>query len=114
MDKRELYERAEKALNRAFEGTKKSVRAVARKAGEAAQVTKLLVEKVGLEHRVTKQFARIGGRLYEKVAREGRENFAPDPEIKNLVEETKELEAELAQIEASLEIETKRRKGKSF
>jgi len=70
MDKKELFERAEKALNQALEAAKKSAKIVAEKAGEAAQVTKLLVEKASLEHRVTKQLTRLGGRVYENTADE--------------------------------------------
>lgn len=113
MDKQELYERAERALNQAFETTKKSVKVVAEKAGEAVHVTKLLVQKVSLEHQVTKRFTRLGGCVYEKAAREGRESFAQDPEIQNLVEETKKLEAELAQVEATLESEKREKKHRT-
>ena len=111
MDKQELFERAEQALNQAFEAAKKSAKLVAEKAGEAAHVTKLLVEKVSLEHKVTKQFARLGGCVYEKSARQGKESLIEDTEVRNLVEEAKELEEELAQVEAQLEQEAK---GKKF
>ncbi len=109
MDKKEFYEKAEKALNTAFETAKKSAKIVAEKAGEAAHVTKLLVEKATLEHKVTKQFARIGGRVYEKAAHEGQVSTAQDSEIKNLIEETKKLETELAQVEAALGQEKKKK-----
>ena len=111
MDKKELFEKAEQALNQAFVAAKKSVKLVAEKAGEAAHVTKLLVEKVSLEHRVTKQLTRLGGRVYEKTAREGgSSSLLEDPEVQSLLDETKELEEELAQVEAALERETKGKK----
>ena len=110
MDKKEFYEKTEQALNQAFEITKKSAKVVAEKAGEAAHITKLLIEKLTLEHKVTKQFARIGGRVFEKTAREGQQTFAQDPEIKSLIEDTKKLETELAQVEAALGQEQKKKK----
>lgn len=110
MDKKELFEKAEQALNQAFEAAKKSAKAVAEKAGEAAHVTKLLVEKVSLEHRVTKQFTRLGGCVYEKTAREGKNSLIDDPEVRSLVEEAKKLEGDLARIEAELERETQAKK----
>lgn len=110
MDKKEFFEQAEKALNQAFETAKKSAKTVAEKAGEAAHVTKLLVEKVSLEHRVTKQFARLGGRVYEKTAHQGSENLFKDPEIQSLIEEVKTLEAELAKVQSSLKTEKKQKK----
>lgn len=109
MDKQELYQRAEKVLNQALEAARKSVKLVAKKAGEAAQVSKLLIEKLNLEHRVAKQFTRLGGCVYEKAAREGRESLVQDPEILSLVEEAKRLESELSRIEAALESEKKQR-----
>jgi hypothetical protein len=108
MNKEEFFRNAEKALNQAFEATKKSVKVLAEKAGEAANVTKLLVDKVKLEHQVTKQFTRLGGCVYEKAAREGEQDLLQDNEIQNLLEETKKLEAELGKVEATLEKEKKK------
>ena len=110
MDKKEFYQKAEQALNKAFEAAKQSAKVLAEKAGEAAHVTKLLIEKITLEHRVSKQFAQIGGKVYEKAAREGQASFAQDPEIKKLIEETNKLESELAQVEVKLDQEKKKNK----
>ena len=109
MDKKEFYEKAEKALNTAFEAAKKSAKVVAEKAGEAAHVTKLLIEKVTLEHKVTKQLAKIGSHVYEKTSREGQGSLAQDSGIKNLIEETKKLATELTQVEAALGEEKKKK-----
>jgi len=103
MDKKTIYEKAEKAINQAFDAAKKSVKAVSEKAGEAAHITKLLIEKTTLEHRVSRQFAQLGNRVYEKAAREGKGISLGDAEIKTLIEETKKLDLELAQVEASIE-----------
>ena len=111
MNKQELYRRAEQALNQAFEAAKKSIKVVAEKAGEAAHVTKLLVEKATLEHRVTKQLTRLGGCLYEKVAQEGKDSVVVDPELQELIEETKKLESDLARVEGTLESELKEKKS---
>jgi len=108
VNKEEFLRNAEKALNQAFEAAKNSAKVVAEKAGEAAHVTKLLVDKVKLEHQVTKQFARLGGRVYEKAAREGEKELLQDTEIRDLVEETKKLEKELSQVEANLESEKRK------
>ena len=105
MDKKEFVEKAEQTLNRAFEAAKKSAKAVAEKAGEAAHVTKLLVEKVSLEHRVTKQFARLGGCVYEKAARQGREDLLKDPEVQGLVDGVKKLETELQRAQDTMRTE---------
>lgn len=112
MDKKEFLEKAEKALNQAFEATKKSMKVVAEKAGEATHITKLLVEKVSLEHRMSRQFARIGSSLYEKAVRQGKDTLLQsDGEIRDLLEETREVESALARIEATLETERKQKRS---
>lgn len=86
---------------------------VAEKAGEAAHVTRLLIEKATLEHRMSKQFARIGSSLYEKAVRQGKGSLLQDSEIRNLVEETQDLESALARVEATLETEKKQKRASS-
>lgn len=109
MDK-SLYEKAEKAINQAFEATKHSVKVVSEKAGEAAQITRLLIEKAALEHKVSRKFAQLGSRIYEKSERQGETVSLEDAEIRNLIEETKQLDVALAQVEAELERERSARK----
>lgn len=110
MDKEEFFQKAERALNQAFEAAKKSARLVAEKTGEAAHVTKLLVEKVSLEHQVNKQFTRLGGRVYKKLNTQTPSPLLQDPEIQGLVQEVKKLETELSKVERSLESETQQKK----
>ena len=111
MDKKTIYEKAEKAFNQAFEATKQSAKVVSEKAGEAAHVTKLLINKATLEHRVTKQFAQLGNRVYEKTIRAGQGITVDDAEIKSLIDGIKSLDSDLGQVEATLEKERKE-KGK--
>ena len=108
MDSRTLYEKAEKAINQAFEAAKVSVKTVSEKAGEAAHVTKLLIEKAAMEHRVSRKFAELGNRIYEKATREGKTVSISDADIKRLIDETQCLDVELAQVEAALEQEQKK------
>ncbi len=110
MEKKEFFDKAEKALNQAFEAAKKSAKLVAEKAGEAAHVTQLLVEKASLEHRVNQEFTRLGGLVYEKAARQGKESFLKDDEIQRLVGAVQMLETQLSQVERSLESERKQKK----
>jgi hypothetical protein len=107
MKKDTLYQKAESAINQAFETAKFSVKVMSEKAGEAAHVTKLLIEKAALEHRVSRKFAELGSRIYEKALRQGESISLNDDEIKKLIHETRQLDVELAQVEASLEEERK-------
>ena len=113
MDKQAIYEKAEKAINHAFETAKQSVKAVSEKAGEAAHITRLLIEKATLEHRVSKKFAELGSYVYAKALREGKAVSLADSEIKDLIDETKQLDLELAQVEATLERERKEKQAKN-
>ncbi|MBI2166760.1 MAG: hypothetical protein HYU34_00785 [Candidatus Omnitrophica bacterium] len=110
MDKKELYEKAEQALNQSFEAAKKSVKLVAQKAGEAAQVTKLFVEKLTLEHQVTKQLTRLGSRLYEKSSPGAGSSPVQDDELRVLIDETRNLETKLAEVETSLQQQLRQKK----
>ncbi|MBI3313581.1 MAG: hypothetical protein HYZ83_05055 [Candidatus Omnitrophica bacterium] len=109
MTKKTLYDRAEKAINQAFESAKQSAKVVSQKAGETAHLTKLLVEKMTLEHQVSKKFAKLGSRVYEKAVREGKDISAGDDEISNLIEEARRLDLELSRVEAALEAERKQK-----
>lgn len=108
MDRKTLYDRAEKAINHAFEAAKQSAKLVSQKAGETANLTKLLVEKITLEHQATKKFTKLGSRVYEKTLRDGKPFSGDDPEIKSLIEEAKKLETEISRLESALETERKK------
>ncbi len=107
MDKKEFYEKSEKIINETFEAVKKYARVVADKTGEAAHITRLLIQKAALEHQLTKNLSQLGGKVYQTAIRQGETISVEAPEIKKIVDETKKLDAELAQIEAVLERERK-------
>lgn len=111
MDKEELYQKAEKVINQAFEVAKSSVRTVSEKAGEAAHVTKLLIEKASLEHRVSKKFAELGHKVYDIALRsEGKKFTWDDKDIQRIIEETHKLDGELAKVESTLTKERRKKK----
>ncbi|MBU3759040.1 MAG: hypothetical protein FGM27_03830 [Candidatus Omnitrophica bacterium] len=110
MDKKSLYEKAEKAFNQAFEAAKMSVKTVSEKAGEAAQITRLLIEKAALEHRVTKKFAQLGSRVYDVARQESPALDFEEATLKNLLREIAEIESELSRVESALEKEERGKK----
>lgn len=112
MDKKELYKKAEETINHAFDMAKKSAKLFSEKAGETAHITKLLLEKMSLEHRVTKQFAKLGSRIYEKSIREGKAVSSADKEIKSLIDEARKIDIQLAEVEASIDKEKKKTPGR--
>lgn len=110
MDKKSLYEKAEKAFNQAFEAAKLSVKTVSEKAGEAAQITKLLIEKAALEHKVTKKFAQLGSRVYDVARQEKASLDLQEDSLKVLLQEIQQIEGELAKVETALESEQRGKK----
>ncbi len=107
MDKKEFYKKSEKIINETFVKVKWYAKVAAEKAGEAAHVTKLLLQKVSLEHQLAKRLSQLGTKVYQEAVRQGKAISLEDPEIKKIVEETKQLDAQLAQLEAALETERK-------
>ena len=89
MDKKELFEKSEKAINQAFEVVKSSLKVLSEKAGEAAHVTRLLIEKATLEHKISKLFAQLGHKVYEKSVRKSESISLEDSSIKKVIDQTK-------------------------
>lgn len=107
MDKKEFYEKSEKIINESFEVIKKYAKILAEKTGEAAQITKLMAQKIALEHQMAKYFSKLGSRVYQQAVRQGESVSLADSEVKGILEEIKKLDTELGQVEAVLEIERK-------
>lgn len=107
MDRRELYVKSEKIINETFEAVKKYAKVVAVKTGEAAHITRLLIQKAGLEHQMTKAFSQLGSQVYQTTVRQGEKLEIEVPEIQKMLEEIKRLDTELGQVEAVLEKERK-------
>ena len=113
MDKKEFYMKSEKIINETFVKVKWYAKVAAEKAGEAAHITKLLLQKLALEHQLAKRLSNLGSKVYQEAVREGKVISLEDADIKKIVEETKQLDAELAQVEATLEIEQKKQPAKT-
>lgn len=113
MDKKEFYKKSEKIINETFVKVKWYAKVAAEKAGEAAHVSKLLLQKLALEHQLAKRLSQLGSKVYQEAVREGKVISLEDPQIKKIVEETKKIDAQLAQVEASLEVEQKGKSSKT-
>jgi hypothetical protein len=101
-----LYDRVVKGMEVALETAQKSVEMLMEKAEDTAEVIKLRLEKSRLEREISKKFAELGSKLYEKVAREGKETgLLQEPEVQTLLEELKRMDRELAHTQALMEQE---------
>jgi hypothetical protein len=90
----------------ALETAQKSVEILMEKAEDTAEVIKLRLEKSRLEREISRKFAELGSKLYEKTVREGKEvGVLQEQEVQQLIEELKRLDQELAHTQALMEQE---------
>lgn len=102
MDKKEFYQKSEKIINETFEAVKKYANIVAKKTGEAAHITKLLIQKATLEHQIAKTCSQLGSKVYDKAVRRGETFSLEDAGLKAIVDEIKKLEQQHADVETVL------------
>ena len=107
MDKKEFYAKSEKIINETFDTVRKYAKVVAEKTGEAAHVTRLLIQKATLEHQIAKAFSQLGSLIYQKTVRQGEPIELETPEVQRVLGEIKKLDTEIGQVEAVLEKERK-------
>jgi hypothetical protein len=101
-----LYDRVVKGMEVALETAQKSVEVLMEKAEDTAEVIKFRLEKTRLEREISKKFAELGSKLYEKVAREGKEEgILRDTEVQKLIDDLKQMDQELAHTQARMEQE---------
>jgi hypothetical protein len=109
-----LYDRVVKGMEVALGTAQKSVEVLMEKAEDTAEVIKLRLEKSRLERDISKKFAELGSKLYEKAVREGREaDILHDLEVQTLIENLKRMDQELAHIQALEEQEMEKQAGAS-
>ncbi|MBU9889380.1 MAG: hypothetical protein KTQ49_05895 [Candidatus Omnitrophica bacterium] len=113
MDKNEFYKKSEKIINETFVKVKWYAKVAAEKAGEAAHTTNLLLQKLSLEHQLAKRLSQLGSKVYQEAVREGKVISLEDALVKKIVEETKQVDTQLAQVEALLEAERKAKPSKT-
>jgi predicted subunit of tRNA(5-methylaminomethyl-2-thiouridylate) methyltransferase len=109
-----LYDRVVKGMEVALETAQKSVEVLMEKAEDTAEVIKFRLEKTRLEREISKKFAELGSKLYEKAVREGKEaGILQDAEVQDLIEGLKRLNMELAHIQALEDQEMEKQRSAS-
>ncbi len=109
-----LYDRVVKGMEVALETAQKSVEVIMGKAEDTAEVIKFRLEKTRLEREISKKFAELGSKLYEKAVREGKEaGILQDAEVQDLIDNLKRMDRELAHIQALEEQEMEKQAGAS-
>jgi len=106
-----LYDRVVKGMEVALETAQKSVEALMGKAEDTAEVIKLRLEKTRLEREISRKFAELGSKLYEKAVREGKDTgILQESEVQQLIEDLKRMDRELAHTQALMEQEMHQQK----
>jgi hypothetical protein len=101
-----LYDRVVKGMEVALETAQKSVEMLMGKAEDTAEVIKFRLEKTRLEREISKKFAELGSKLYEKAVREGKEEgILRDSEVQKLIDDLKRMDQELAHTQARMDQE---------
>jgi len=109
-----LYDRVVKGMEVALETARKSAETLMEKAEDTAEVIKLRLEKGRLEREMSRKFANLGCKLYEKAVREGKEEgILKVPHVQSLIEDLKRLESELAHTQALMEREMEKQTSAS-
>lgn len=109
-----LYERVVQGVEFALETARKSAETLMGKAEETAEVIKLKLEKGRLEREISRKFAELGNKLYEKAVREGKEEgILREPDVERLIEDLKHMDRELAHTQAQMEREMEKQTSAS-
>jgi hypothetical protein len=109
-----LYDRVVKGMEAALGTAQKSVEVLMEKAEDTAEVFKFRLEKARLEREISKKFAELGSKLYEKAVREGKEQgILQDAEVQSLIEDLKRMDRELAHTQARMEREMEKQTSAS-
>ncbi|HOG23504.1 MAG TPA: hypothetical protein PK590_02515 [Candidatus Omnitrophota bacterium] len=111
MDKKEFYAKSEKIINDTFKAVKKYAKIMAKKTGEAASVTKLLIRRATLEHQIAKACSRLGSKVYDQTVRKGETINLEDAEVVSVIDEIKKLEQQHEDVEITLEKERSKLKS---
>lgn len=89
----------EKGLTKASETTIKAIEA----AKEQAEIARLKLHISGLKSKISREFAELGGIVYELSVKEEKKDILADKRVLEILEKLEKLEAELKETQAALE-----------
>jgi len=99
-------------MEKLWEKIKKSVidgmTTAAEKTEEYTKIGKAKLDVLAVKRKISKNFAELGGLVYDAVKEKKDEEILKSEEIKSLIEALKELDGELEKKEAALEELTKK------
>jgi hypothetical protein len=100
--KMKLWDRVQRGMEAGFDSALSAVHAITEKAGEGIELTRLRREKARLETEVTRNLAKLGNAVYEKISTERLEDISDKLEVKDILQEIAESEARMVDIDRRL------------
>ncbi|MFC2077084.1 hypothetical protein ACFLT7_08380 [candidate division KSB1 bacterium] len=97
-----FWDDVQKEITKGVDLLKKRAGILAVKTEETASLARLRYSLYGRRSEVSKRFAELGRRLYE-LAGKGSSRILSDSKIKDLLEEVKEYEKQIAELEKEIE-----------
>ena len=97
----DFWKRVKKALQESAEVIKETAISVAEKTQEATEIGRLRIQIMGLNRDAEKNFAEIGGRVYELIEK-GTKDVLSDEELRKLIDKAKQYEEKIAKAEEKL------------
>ncbi len=77
----------------------KTIKDASQKSEKFSKQSKVKINELGIKKEVEEKLLDLGGHVYEKAKRTNNLNFEQDLLLKHLIEQIKELEKELKQLE---------------
>ncbi|HID93524.1 MAG TPA: hypothetical protein EYP60_05445 [bacterium (Candidatus Stahlbacteria)] len=96
-----FWEKVKKTLKESAEILKEKAISVAEKTQEATEIGKLKIQIIGLNRDAEKNFAEMGGRVYELIEK-GATDVLSDAKLRKLIDKAKQYEEKIANAEKKL------------
>jgi hypothetical protein len=98
-----LWDKVKETLERGLSKASDATMKILETAKEQAEVARLKLRISGIKSKITKEFAELGGRIYQLYLKEGKEDALKDKEVAKIIDRIRSLEEELKETQAELD-----------
>ena len=103
--KQNLWDRIQRGMEAGFDSALSAVHVITEKAGETIELTRLRREKAHLENKITKQLAKLGHVVYEKISQERLNDISKKLDIEQVLLDIAQEEARMVDIDKKITVE---------
>jgi len=100
-----LWDRIQRGMEAGFDAALSAVHVITEKAGETIELTRLRREKARLENKITKQLAKLGHVVYEKISKERLNDISKQLDIEQALLDIAQEEARMVDIDKKITAE---------